>query len=67
MKRYTTKQLRTGRAGYGIHVARITDHRRKHTIVCYRCRGPIYRAGGRAGEIHCEQCGEIRAVETINR
>ena len=53
--------------GYGRYVTRLTDHRRRETIVCFACRGPVYSVQGFGTKINCAGCGreDIRAIEIV--
>lgn len=66
----TKAQLRAGGwAGYGVHISRLTDRRLRRYCVCFLCRGPVYAVSrSLIGQtIHCEACGEIRAVEVVEK
>lgn len=62
----TARMLRRRAGGYGIHIAKVTDFRRKETVVCFRCSGPVYYVTRRfCSGWHCESCGEINAINVV--
>ena len=61
-----SKALRSRNGGYGVHIDKVTDFRRKETVVCFSCSGPVYYVTRRfCSGWHCEKCGEIRAINIV--